>query len=255
MDSWGHRADNTRYYLSPAGQLGPFNSHELQKGIAAAPDFEGHLVWRYGMSDWQMICSVPELNAKTTPLEKLREHPAASRLVFIGVIVILGAILSQLSAAMGAMAHGSQERFTNISAAGPSLETIDRKATSITTSDELPVHSNTTDNDRLYGPKSAADNGAISTRSPDEPRKRPNAGSLSAAEVAALIVQASGQQYYATGHPCACPDDVTGSGRRCGGNSAHSRPGGAAPLCYVTDVSDEMIAKYRTNMAPGARLH
>ena len=33
--------------------------------------------------------------------------------------------------------------------------------------------------------------------------------------------------YYATGHPCACPDDLMRNGRRCGGNSAYIRPGGA----------------------------
>jgi hypothetical protein len=68
---------------------------------------------------------------------------------------------------------------------------------------------------------------------------------LSAAEIAARIVRESRNAYYATGHPCACPDDLMRNGRRCGGNSAYSRPGGAEPLCYVTDVSSEMIARYR----------
>ena len=36
---------------------------------------------------------------------------------------------------------------------------------------------------------------------------------LSASAVAALIVQQSRSAYYATGHPCACPDDLTRSGR------------------------------------------
>ena len=67
---------------------------------------------------------------------------------------------------------------------------------------------------------------------------------LSAAEIAARIVRESRNAYYATGHPCACPDDLMRNGRRCGGNSAYSRPGGAEPLCYVTDVSSEMIARY-----------
>jgi hypothetical protein len=73
-----------------------------------------------------------------------------------------------------------------------------------------------------------------------------------AVAIAALIIQESRQSYYASGHPCACPDDVTRSGRRCGGNSAYSRPGGAAPLCYDSDVSAEMIARYRANAAPKA---
>jgi hypothetical protein len=42
-------------------------------------------------------------------------------------------------------------------------------------------------------------------------------------------VQASRDRYYATGHPCACPGDLMHNSQRCGGRSAHSRPGGAAP--------------------------
>jgi hypothetical protein len=50
-------------------------------------------------------------------------------------------------------------------------------------------------------------------------------------------VQASRDRYYATGHPCACPEDLLRNGKPCGGRSAYSRPGGAAPLCYPTDVT------------------
>src|SRR5436190_16806057 len=46
----------------------------------------------------------------------------------------------------------------------------------------------------------------------------------SAAVIAAILVEESRRAYYATGHPCACPDDVMRNGRRCGGNSAYSRP-------------------------------
>jgi hypothetical protein len=60
-------------------------------------------------------------------------------------------------------------------------------------------------------------------------------------EIAKSIVQESRQQYYATGHPCACPDDLMRNGRRCGNVSAYVRPGGAAPLCYVSDVTKGMI--------------
>ena len=72
------------------------------------------------------------------------------------------------------------------------------------------------------------------------------AAAMSAAAIAALIVQKSRQQYYATGHPCACPDDLTRNGRRCGNMSAYIRPGGAAPLCHVSDVSAAMIDQYRS---------
>jgi hypothetical protein len=72
---------------------------------------------------------------------------------------------------------------------------------------------------------------------------------LSDAAISALIVQESRNAYYATGHPCACPDDLMRNGRRCGGNSAYIRPGGAQPLCSATDVSPEMINRYRARSA------
>jgi len=68
---------------------------------------------------------------------------------------------------------------------------------------------------------------------------------LTAAAIAALIVAESRRAYHARGRPCACPDDSMRNGRACGGRSAYSRPGGAAPLCYPTDVSESMIKAYR----------
>jgi hypothetical protein len=80
------------------------------------------------------------------------------------------------------------------------------------------------------------------------PDKSKDAGAaLSAAAIAALIVQAS-RQHYASGHRCACPDNTTRTGRRCGNTSAYSRPGAAAPLCYVTDVPAAMIEQYRSKV-------
>src|SRR5258706_4620133 len=72
---------------------------------------------------------------------------------------------------------------------------------------------------------------------------------LSDAAIAALIVQESRNAYYATGHPCACPDDLMRNGRRCGGNSTYIRPVGAQPLCSAADVSPEMVNRYRTRLA------
>jgi hypothetical protein len=65
------------------------------------------------------------------------------------------------------------------------------------------------------------------------------------AEIAKDIVENSRQAYYSTGHPCACPDDRMRNGRTCGNVSAYIRPGGAQPLCYVTDVTPGMISDYR----------
>jgi hypothetical protein len=74
---------------------------------------------------------------------------------------------------------------------------------------------------------------------------------LTAAAIAAILIKASRDQYHATGRPCACPDDTMRNGRACGGRSAHSRPGGATPLCYPGDVTAEMIDAYRRR--PAAR--
>jgi hypothetical protein len=72
---------------------------------------------------------------------------------------------------------------------------------------------------------------------------------LTAAAIAGMIIKASRDRYYATGHPCACPDDLMRNGRACGGRSAYSRPGGAAPLCYPGDVTAAMIESYRQKQA------
>jgi hypothetical protein len=88
---------------------------------------------------------------------------------------------------------------------------------------------------------------------PDKPAapdtKRKVETVLTAAAIAAIIVQASRDQYHATGRPCACPDDTARNGSACGGRSAYSRPGGAAPLCYPSDVTAAMIESYRQGHA------
>jgi hypothetical protein len=107
------------------------------------------------------------------------------------------------------------------------------------------------------GPQRPTAAPAASTPLADEPkiaRETAKAGALWGAEIALLIVQESRQRYYACGHPCACPEDLMKNGRSCGRTSAYSRPGGAAPLCYINDVSTEMIARYRAKMAQTAAV-
>jgi hypothetical protein len=79
--------------------------------------------------------------------------------------------------------------------------------------------------------------------------KRNVEAALTAAAIAAIIVQASRAQYHAGGRPCACPDDTMRDGRACGGRSAYSRPGGASPLCYPSDVTTAMIESHRQRTA------
>lgn len=93
---------------------------------------------------------------------------------------------------------------------------------------------------------------------PPSPPEQPKAGPITkqkvetvptAAAIAALIVAASRQAYYASGRPCACPDDRMSNGRAFGSRSAYSRPGGAQPLCSASDVTPRMIEEYRVKFA------
>lgn len=43
---------------------------------------------------------------------------------------------------------------------------------------------------------------------------------------------------------CPCPYNTDRGGRRCGGRSAWSRPGGYSPLCYPSDISSDMVREF-----------
>ena len=61
-------------------------------------------------------------------------------------------------------------------------------------------------------------------------------------EIKKILIQESIMAYSGS---CPCPYNTDRGGRRCGGRSAWSRPGGADPLCYESDVSDYMVDRYR----------
>lgn len=65
---------------------------------------------------------------------------------------------------------------------------------------------------------------------------------LSDAQVKQALIRQSIASYSGS---CPCPYSVARNGSRCGGRSAYSRPGGAAPLCYPSDVSAAQVAAYR----------
>ncbi|WP_412474183.1 hypothetical protein [Halobacteriovorax sp. YZS-1-1] len=44
---------------------------------------------------------------------------------------------------------------------------------------------------------------------------------------------------------CPCPYNTMRNGRRCGKRSAYSRPGGASPLCYKSDISDDAARRFK----------
>ena len=65
---------------------------------------------------------------------------------------------------------------------------------------------------------------------------------LSDIEIKKLMIQDSIATY--TGN-CPCPYNLASNGSSCGRRSAYSRPGGAAPLCYESDISKHMVDAYR----------
>ncbi len=67
------------------------------------------------------------------------------------------------------------------------------------------------------------------------------------AEVRSQMIAMSIESYSRS---CPSPKTRNRAGRRCGRTSAYSRPGGASPLCYARDISDEAVAGYRERYAP-----
>src|SRR5262245_4648626 len=62
------------------------------------------------------------------------------------------------------------------------------------------------------------------------------------ADIKQAIIRASIASYRGN---CPCPYNTDRAGRRCGGRSAYSRPGGASPICYEKDVTQKMVDDYR----------
>lgn len=77
---------------------------------------------------------------------------------------------------------------------------------------------------------------------PANVRVAPRNQGPSDAEIRKQIIRSSIAGYSGS---CPCPYNVDRAGRRCGGRSAYSRPGGASPICYPADVSDRMVANWR----------
>jgi hypothetical protein len=70
-------------------------------------------------------------------------------------------------------------------------------------------------------------------------------GRLGDVEVRQKIVEGSVAAYLATGRSCACPYNSARDGSSCGERGAYNRPSGALPVCYPSDVTDEMVEDYR----------
>lgn len=71
---------------------------------------------------------------------------------------------------------------------------------------------------------------------------------LSDAQIKKLLIEESIAAYDGN---CPCPYSRARNGSRCGKRSAYSREGGAAPLCYPSDVTAEMVQAYRDEHPEG----
>lgn len=69
-----------------------------------------------------------------------------------------------------------------------------------------------------------------------------DSGELNDKEIRQLLIR---QSIASNAGSCPCPYNVDRGDRRCGGRSAYSRPGGRSPICYESDVSEEMVARFR----------
>ena len=65
---------------------------------------------------------------------------------------------------------------------------------------------------------------------------------LSNTEVKKAIIAESVNAYPGN---CPCPYHSARNGSACGGRSAWSRKGGYVPICYETEVTPEMMSKWR----------
>lgn len=69
---------------------------------------------------------------------------------------------------------------------------------------------------------------------------------LSDEEIREILIQQSIASYSGN---CPCPYNRASNGSRCGKRSAYSRPGGASPLCYPSDVTAAMVERYRRKLS------
>jgi hypothetical protein len=61
-------------------------------------------------------------------------------------------------------------------------------------------------------------------------------------QIKKMIIQQSIASYSGR---CPCPYNIMSNGRRCGGRSAYSRPGGKSPICYKRDIPKSAVKRYR----------
>src|SRR5258706_8515316 len=111
--------------------------------------------------------------------------------------------------------------------AGPVMQVPERVATSTPLSGPLP-------STKVSLPQNTEPAGEDAKPSASKIKRKVEIG-LTAAAIAAIIVQASRAEYHAGGRPCACPDDTARNGSACGGRRADFPPGGGLPPLFSSD--------------------
>lgn len=91
--------------------------------------------------------------------------------------------------------------------------------------------------------QAATDQTLAESKAANGPQKR-----ISDAQITKLLIDESIAAYDGN---CPCPYSRARNGSRCGKRSAYSREGGAAPLCYPSDVTAEMVQAYRDEHPEG----
>jgi hypothetical protein len=86
--------------------------------------------------------------------------------------------------------------------------------------------------------------------SSETPSSRVAAPEVSDQEITRQLIANSLAAYPGS---CPCPYNLDRAGRRCGGRSAYSRPGGYAPLCFENDVTVDLIQNYRRKLVTASR--
>ena len=79
--------------------------------------------------------------------------------------------------------------------------------------------------------KAPANVGSVSRKTDDEIRR--------------ILIARSISGYFGS---CPCPYNLDRGGRRCGGRSAYSRPGGASPRCYPSDITAAELSAWRERL-------
>jgi hypothetical protein len=90
------------------------------------------------------------------------------------------------------------------------------------------------------GAPSVEGQGADKPKKAEKPKKTP--AKLTDNQVKDRVIAESKANYQGN---CPCDEDTDAAGHRCGRRSAHSREGGAEPICYRSEVTADMVTDYR----------